>query len=320
MEFPGLVNYLIFFISFAGIYSILTLGLNIQWGLTGQLNIGIAGFFAVGAYTAGILTTSPSDNHLGGFDLHFVFGLLGAMTISALIGLIIGLITVNLRTDYLAIATIGIAEIIRLFFTNEAWLTYGTRGMSVDRPALQALPGFSLIPNYNLWFMFLILALVAGVFFLAERLRKGPWGRVLRGIRENETAVQASGKNIMRFRLEAFVIGAGFMGLGGALYAHFVAFISPEAFDPMFATFLIWVMLIAGGSGSNRGAVLGAFVIWAVWSATPMLAALLPSGLIAQASSLRVMLVGILLIVILRWRPEGILGEIAELRREQRDS
>ncbi len=314
IDLSGYFNYLIFFISFAGIYSILALGLNIQWGLTGQLNIGVAGFFAVGAYTAAILSGPDSPNHLGGFGIPFPIALVGGMVMSGLVALLVALITVNLRTDYLAIATIGIAEIIRLFFTNEAWLTYGVRGMSVDRP-LQGL-----LPYYNIFFMAFILLMVAGVYFLAERLRKGPWGRVLRGIRESEPAVQAAGKNINRFRIEAFVIGSVFMGLGGGIYAHFVGFISPEAFDPMFATFLIWVMLIAGGSGSNRGAIIGAFAIWGVWSSTQILTGFLPSDMSTQASSLRTLLVGVLLIAILRLRPEGILGEIAEIRRARKSA
>ncbi|WP_366657804.1 branched-chain amino acid ABC transporter permease [Fodinicurvata sp. EGI_FJ10296] len=314
IEIPGLLNYLIFAISMAGIYSVLALGLNIQWGLTGQLNIGVAGFFAVGAYTAAILSGPDSPNHLGGFGIWFPIALLGGVVMAGLVALVIALITVNLRTDYLAIATIGIAEIIRLFFTNEAWLTYGVRGMNVDRP-LQ-----SILPYYNIFSMAFVVLVVAGVYFLAERLRKGPWGRVLRGIRESEPAVQAAGKNINRFRIEAFVIGSMFMGLGGGIYAHFVGFISPEALDPMFTTFLVWVMLIAGGSGSNRGAIVGAFVIWAVWSLTPLLTGLLPSDMSTQASSLRTLLVGVLLIAILRLRPEGILGEIAEIRRERGSS
>ncbi len=123
------------------------------------------------------------------------------------------------------------------------------------------------------------------------------------------TAVLAAGKNIVHFRLQAFVLGSMIMGLAGAFYAHFVSFISPEAFDPMYATFLIWVMLIAGGSGNNRGAILGAFVIWVVWSGTEVFSNLLPPDIVTRASAVRLLLIGVILEVILLWRPQGLLPE-----------
>jgi len=130
----------------------------------------------------------------------------------------------------------------------------------------------------------------------------------------------AAGKNILSFRLQAFVLGAAIMGLGGAVYAHFVSFISPEAFDPMYATFLVWVMLIAGGSGNNRGAILGCFAIWVVWSGTELLSNMLPPDLITQASAIRLLFVGVLLEVILLVRPQGILPEQRSvLRLDRRD-
>jgi branched-chain amino acid transport system permease protein len=128
-------------------------------------------------------------------------------------------------------------------------------------------------------------------------------------LRENEAAAVAMGKDSLSFRLQAFVFGAALMGLAGALYAHFVGFISPEAFDPMFSTFLVWVMLIAGGSGNNRGALLGAFVIWGVWSGTEIVIGRLPAEIVTQAGALRVFLIGLLLVVILLVRSEGILPE-----------
>ena len=115
MELHGLVAYGIFFLTYVGIYAILALGLNVQWGLTGQLNIGIAGFFAVGAYASALLTTAPTPMHLGGFEMPFVTGLLAAMALAGLLALLVGWITIRLRSDYLAIATIGIAEICLLY-------------------------------------------------------------------------------------------------------------------------------------------------------------------------------------------------------------
>ncbi|MEX1081985.1 MAG: branched-chain amino acid ABC transporter permease [Halofilum sp. (in: g-proteobacteria)] len=305
MDLLGLFGYLTFFLSMAAIYAVLALGLNLQWGYTGQLNIGVAAFFAVGAYTAAIATTAPSANHLGGFALPFVAGLVLAMLIAGILALVVGLITLRLRTDYLAIATIGIAEIVRLVLKNEAWLTNGVRGIpSIPRP----FAGGSGIAD-NIAYLGVIVAITALVYLGMQRLFASPWSRVLRGIRTNEDAVTAAGKNVLRFRVEAFVIGSMIMGLGGALYAHFSGFISPGAFDPMFATFVVWVMLIAGGSGNNRGAILGALVIWAVWTLSETLAGALPGDLGSRAPALRIFLIGLLLEIILVTRPQGILPE-----------
>lgn len=305
MELLGLFGYLTFFLSMAAVYAILTLGLNLQWGYTGQLNIGVAAFFAVGAYTAAIATTAASPNHLGGFDLPFVVGLVLAMLVAGVLALVVGLITLRLRTDYLAIATIGIAEIVRLVLKNEAWLTNGVRGIpSIPRP----FAGGSGITD-NVIYLAIVLALTTLVYVGMQRLFASPWSRVLRGIRANEDAVTAAGKNVLRFRVEAFVIGSMIMGLGGALYAHFSGFISPGAFDPMLATFVVWVMLIAGGSGNNRGAILGALVIWGVWTLTESFAGMLPGELGSRAPALRIFLIGLLLEIILVTRPQGMLPE-----------
>ncbi len=305
MELVGLLSFLVFFLTLSGIYAVMALGLNVQWGFSGQFNIGIAGFWAVGSYTAAILTTPESPFHLGGFGWPFLPSALVAALLAAVIALLIGLICVNLRTDYLAIATIGIGEIIRLVLKNEEWLTNGVRGIpAIPRP-------FSGLGREleALLFLGLVVATILVVYALVERARRSPWGRVQRAIRENEPAALAAGKNVLRFRLEAFVLGAAIMGFGGALYAHFAGFISPEAFDPLFATFLVWVMLIAGGSGNNIGAVLGAFAIWALWSGTQFMTAFLPIEWAARAGAVRVLLVGLLLQVILITRPEGLLPE-----------
>ena len=305
MEITGIASYLIFFLTFTGIYSILTLGLNIQWGYTGQINIGVAGFFAIGAYTAAILTTKATPWHLGGFGMPFLFGIVVVILVTAIVAFLIGIITLNLRTDYLAIATIGIAEIIRLVVKNEEWLTNGVRGIpSIPKPFANIIEGMDA-----LFFLALVLIFVFIIYLIAEKLSHSPWGRVLRAIRVNEDAVYAAGKNVLRFRVEAFVVGAVIMGVAGALYAHFTTFISPSAFTPMYGTFLVWVMLIAGGSGNNRGAILGAVIIWIIWSFTETLTGQLPEAWITRASAIRIFFIGLLLEIILIARPQGLLPE-----------
>ncbi len=305
MELSGLLSYAIYFGTMISIYGLLTLALNVQWGYTGTLNIGVAAFFAVGAYSSAIITGPQAGGYLGGFGLPLFAGFLVAALVCAILALGVGLLTLNLRTDYLAIATIGIAEIIRLVLKNEAWLTNGVRGMGdIPRP----FKGWAEGADDLLFFIF-AAALLLATYLFCEKIYNSPWGRTQRAIRENETAARAMGKDVLSFRLQAFVIGSAIMGLSGALYAHFTGFISPEAFDPLFATFLVWVMLIAGGSGNNRGAVLGAAVIWAIWSGSEIIISRLPETMITQAGSFRLLLVGILLEVILLTRPEGILPE-----------
>jgi branched-chain amino acid transport system permease protein len=298
-----MVEYGIFFLTFVGIYGLLALGLNLQWGLTGLFNIGIAGFFAVGSYVAAIVTTAPNPVHLGGLGWPIPVGLLAAMASAGILALGIGLLTIRLRSDYLAIASIGIAEIIRLILTNEDWLGNGVRGIpAIPRP----------FDGSDLAMLAVVVACVVLTYLALERARRSPWGRVLRAIREREAAAEAMGKNVERFRLESFVVGSSIMGLAGALYAHFVGFISPEAFEPGFATFLIWVMLIMGGSGSNAGALVGALLIMLIRTGTESAVRYLPPELVTQAGAMRVLLIGILLQAVLLWRPEGLLPERLE--------
>ena len=305
MTLSGFANYAIFFLTLGSIYAIVALGLNIQWGYTGILNIGIGAFFAVGAYTTAIVTTPASTSYLGGLDMPFWVGLMAAMALAGMLALAIGTVTLTLRSDYLAIATIGLAEIVRLILKNEAWLTNGVRGIAgIPKPLSGLMPGKS-----SIIFLLLVLVILVAIYWCCERAYRSPWGRVQRAIREDELATLAAGKNVLDFRMQAFVLGSMVMGLAGGIYAHFVSFISPEAFQPEFVTFIVWVMLISGGSGNTRGAIFGAFAIWGLWSGTEFFTNLLPLSWAARASALRLLLIGVLLQVILLARPQGIFPE-----------
>ena len=310
MDLSGLSSYLVFFLVITSVYGLLSLGLNIQWGYTKLFNIGIAGFFAVGAYTSAILTTPAAADRVGGFNVPFLPALVIAVLLSGLVAFLIGIPTLKLKEDYLAIATIGIAETIRLFFNNEAWLANGVRGVSgIPRPFRQHI-GF----NYNVFYLMLMVVFVGVVYLAIQKALKSPWGRVLKAIGEDETVTLAMGKNVFRYKMESLVLGSMIMGMAGSLYAHFIQFISPEVFVPMTGTFLIWVMLIAGGSGSNNGALLGALVIWGLWSLTGLIANIVPVEYAVKAGALRVIAIAIFLEVILIVRPQGILGEKSVLR------
>ncbi len=314
MDLSGIVAYLVFFLVIVSIYGLLSLGLNIQWGYTKLFNIGIAGFFAIGAYTSAVLTTPPDPGRVGGFNVPFLPALAVAVLLSGLIAFLIGIPTLRLQEDYLAIATIGIAESIRLFFQNEAWLANGVRGVSnIPRPFYRYV-GF----NYNVFYLVMMLVFVGGCYFGIRKALKSPWGRVLKAIGEDETVAMAMGKNVFRYKMESLVLGSMIMGMAGALYAHFIQFISPEVFVPMTATFLVWVMLIVGGSGSNKGALLGALVIWGLWSFTGMISNIVPVEYAAKAGALRVIVIAVLLEVVLIVRPEGILGRKNILREAKK--
>jgi len=305
MELSGLLNVLVFTGIFASIYALLSLGLNLQWGYTGLFNVGITGFYAIGAYTSALLTTPPSPQHLGGLNLPIPVGMLGALLTSGLLAYLVGRPTLRLREDYLAIATVSIAETLRLILKNEAWLTNGVQGLrDIPRPFQQTFGS-----SYDLLYLLLLLLIVAGVYLASERLIRSPWGRVLKAIREDEDVAASVGKNVFRFKMQALLLGAMLMGLGGSLYAHYVKFISPDTFNPLMGTFLVWVMLMAGGSGNNRGAVVGATVIWGLWSLSDVLTNRLPSPLDTRASYLRVMLIGFVLQGLLLKRPQGLVPE-----------
>ncbi len=289
----------------ACIYAVLTLGLNLQWGLTGLMNFGGLGFVAVGAYTAALLTAAPSATHVGGFGVPWWLAWPAAGLAAALLALPVGAIALRLRADYLAIATIGIAEIVRLVARNEDWLTGGPLGVTAIPRPFESLG----TPTGQVAFLLLVGAVLAVLFAAAQATANSPFGRALRAVRDDEEAAKAAGKNPARLRLHAFLLGAGFMGLGGAMMTAFFKFIGPDALEPVTVTFLVWVMLIAGGSGNNWGAVAGAFAVWVVWAATDWLAAQLPGEAATRAAYIRLFLIGLALQAILLARPQGLIGE-----------
>jgi len=313
MELGGIIAYLVSLAIMAGIYAVFALGLNIQWGYTGLFNIGIAGFFCIGAYTSAMITTPmPTGvyaqyvHQIFGLNLPFVFGLLGAALVCGIVAMLIGIPTLRLGEDYLAIATLGIAETFRLIFNNETWLANGPRGlMGLPQP----LHHLAEPRHYNYIYLIIIVLTVVIIYLLIERAIRSPWGRVLRAIREDEVSASMSGKDIFNFKMQSLIFGAMVMGIGGALYAHYTKAISPSVFTPLYGTFIIWVMLMAGGSGNNKGAILGAYVIWTIWIGTTFLTDFLPYTLKARAPYIRFLIIGVLLEFILLYRPQGLLGE-----------
>ena len=311
--FSDLLSYGSFFLVFASVFAVIVLGLNLQWGYTGLFNVGVAGFVAVGAYTSALLTTPDVAGRVGGFGLPIVVGCLAAMVTSGVAGLIVGTAALRLRHDYLAITTFGIAVVVQLVALNAQWLTGGPFGVQFIPKPWQGALGTGVA--WNLAYLALVAGLLLLLYLGLERLVRSPWGRVLRAIREDEEAAASLGKSAFRFRLQSFVIGSMLMGLGGALYAHFVGYIAPEDFLPIL-TFQLWAMLIVGGSGNNRGAILGAYLVWGFWALSGgLLRNVVPQAEQARAAALQVVLIGVLIALMLLWRPRGLMGERTAVSR-----
>jgi branched-chain amino acid transport system permease protein len=307
ISLAGVVSYGSFFLVFATVYAVIVLGLNLQWGYVGLFNVGVAGFVAVGAYTSAILTTPPIDGRFGGFGWPVAAGWLMAMLLSGAAGAFVGLLTLRLRDDYLAITTFGVAVVIQLVALNLQTLTGGPFGVQFIPKPMQGWLGTGT--PWTLAYLALALAVLALTYVALQRLVQSPWGRVLRAIREDETAAASLGKSAFVFRLQAFVIGSMLMGLGGAMLAHFVGYIAPEDFLPIL-TFQLWAMLIVGGSGNQRGAVLGAYLVWGFWAAAGgLLRQWIPQAEQARGAALQVVLIGVLIALMLVLRPRGLVGE-----------
>lgn len=313
---PGEVLFLATIGTFAGIFGLLALGLNVQFGYTGLLNFGHVAFFAVGAYTAALLTMPPpgttEEVYAVGLGLPMPIGfpvsLTGAALAGGLLAGIIGLTSIRLKTHYLAIATFALAQLFHSVLVNERWLTRGNNGLnSIPKPAY-----VSILPA-DIWllvYFLVVVAVLVGTYFLVERLVNAPFGRLLRGIREDETAARVLGKRTNRLKLTSFVLGGAITGLAGGLYAHYLGAISPSQFLPI-VTFLVWVMVIIGGTASNIGVIAGAVVLIAFRDLTGTLPAVPGYPLLIE--ELRWALIGLALIILMRARPEGLFGNPDEI-------
>jgi branched-chain amino acid transport system permease protein len=303
MDLTGLLSYGTFFLVFVAIYGVVVLGLNLQWGYTGLFNVGVAGFFALGAYTTALVTGPDYPEQVGGLGLPVVVGWLAALGVGALAGTAVGFAALRLREDYLAIATFGAAVVIQLVALNVQWLTGGTFGLqSIPRPLLEAI-GSGWV--WNAFYLAISVVTLVVTYRALERLVNSPWGRVLEAIREDEAAAESLGKRAFHYRLQSFAIGCALMALGGAMYAHFIGYIAAEDFVPIL-TFQIWAMLIVGGAGSNRAVLAGALLVWALWSASGgLVRAMLPVAEQARGAALQVVLIGVALAVMLVIRPQG---------------
>ena len=307
----------------------------------------IGGFFLARAFffpaVEAIEAVDPTKaGFLGGLGLPILVSWIAGGLLAAAVAWVIGKIALGLRADYLAIATLGISEIIIAVLKNEDWLARGVKNVSgLPRPV-----PYEVDLQQSLWFqdwaarlgaapvefssifvklsyagLFVIVLIV--VLWLSERALHSPWGRMMRAIRDNELAASAMGKDVTGRHLQVFVLGSAVVGVAGAMLTTLDGQFTPASYQPLRFTFIIWVMVIVGGSGNNWGAVLGGFVIWFFWiEAEPIglwLMDLLTSGLaqdsplrrhlMESAAHMRLMIMGVILLLVLRFSPRGLIPE-----------
>jgi neutral amino acid transport system permease protein len=377
----GWVAYILFLTVSTAIFALFSLGLNLQWGLTGLINFGLVAFMTLGAYTTVLLSM---------YGVPLIVATLAGALVAALLGWLIGLSTLRLREDYLAIVTIGVSELIRLVVNNQdlptpntptpgafglqgyplpltdfnpdtvmKWIMVGlltlvvvacywklwkwaigsqkskvksqksfvTRYLPLVFRAIVGIVATLLIfvpyaagaiglynfTNYEKSGLMLISVLVlAFVVGRLEVLARSPWGRVLKAIREDEEVARALGKNVFWYKLQALMLGGAIAGISGALYAWQQTSIYPNDFQPQ-TTFDAWIMVILGGAGNNFGTILGAVVFFAYDSATRFILPKIVPLDDVRLSAFRIMVIGLLLMILMIWRPQGILGKKEEL-------
>jgi branched-chain amino acid transport system permease protein len=304
----------------AGTYTLVALGLQLNTGFTGIVNFGQAAFMAIGAYTMAILVLKAGFS----FWLSLPCAVLAAM----IFGVIVGLPALRLRADYFAIATIAMAEVVRLFAQNARGLTGGNEGLFCDPHNASLCYTNSWrnlsdsINNFvsNFWsdpdalfpLLLVIWATVGVAIFVLRRLQRTPWGRVLRAIREDEDAAQALGKNTLLYKLQSLAISACLGAIAGFFLALNLATIHPLDFEPL-VTFFAFSVLILGGMGSYRGVAIGSVLFWVVLEGTRFIDLPDPPFTETRIASIRLAITGLLLIGLMAFRPQGLFGKREEM-------
>jgi len=273
------------------IYGILAISLNLVVGATGLFNLGHAAFYGIGAYTSALLVKA---------GVPWLLAVLASMAMAGFVAFIVGIPTLRLVGDYLAVVTMGLGEITRAVFKNWISLTRGPMG-------LPGIPHASVLGiEFDTAEKFLVLGVICLliVFVVAERILYSPFGRVLKGIREDEAAVQALGKNTYQYKMGVLIVGSAMAGLAGSLFAHYITFIDPSSFV-MWLTFFIFLIIVLGGLGNNLGAVVVTVVFVALREGLRFVG--LPLWL--NPGALQQLIFGILLIIATIFVPRGLIPE-----------
>jgi branched-chain amino acid transport system permease protein len=285
------MEYIVHILIIAGLYIILTLSLNLIVGFTGLAALGHMAFACVGAYTSSLLALN--------FGISPWLGLIVGAILASILGAIVAYPSLRLKGDYLALATFGLGIIVYSVAKNWVSLTRGPMG-------LPGIPSFSTFGYQisNVWsYLILVLVFVVITFIAIRNITSSPFGRILKGIREDEIASLAMGKNVNKYKLIVFIVGAFFAGIAGSLYAHYISFIDPSSFTVM-ESISVLLMVVFGGMGSLRGSVIGASVLIVFPELLRFVG--MPSSI---AAPLRQMIYGLLLVILMIWRPQGLMGK-----------
>jgi branched-chain amino acid transport system permease protein len=305
----------------AGIYGIVAVGLQVNTGFTGIVNFGMAGFMAVGAYSMAIFVLETG--------LSFWVALPLAMLVTMLFGVLVGLPSLRLRADYFAIATIAMAEVVRLFAQNARDLTGGNQGLfcADDDPSNcytntwrdisdsindDFIANFWSDPPTLLPLLLVIWATIGIAVVVLTYMQKSPWGRVLRAIREDEDAARALGKNTLLFKLQSLATAALLGAIGGVFLALNLATLHPIEFEPL-VTFFAFSILVLGGLANYKGVAVGAVLFWFVIEGTRFIDLPDPPFTETRIAALRLAITGLLLIGLMVYRPQGLFGKREEM-------
>jgi len=278
--------------------AILALALNFQWGLGGMVNFGLAGLYALGAYASALLMLKAGMNTF--------FATVGAMVIVAVVCGIVAFVTLRVtEEDYFAIVTLGVGEMLRLVALNEDWLTKGALGLTgIPRPLGDVVP-----PEYYQYFMLgLSVALLLGTLWFMNAIARSPFGRVMRAVREDDVVAATLGKHVLWARVRIFAIGGAFIGLAGSLHAFYYQYIDPTQFSNIVIAYA-FMAVIAGGRGAHRGTIWGAAVVMLLLEGSRFVKDLIPGIDSDQLAAIRIIIIGVGLIMLLIYKPQGFLRE-----------
>jgi branched-chain amino acid transport system permease protein len=297
-----------FVLTFAGIYAIFVLGLQVEVGDTGLVNFGHVAFMAIGAYSLGLMLTH---------DWNIWLAMPLAVLAAVLGGVLLGIPTLRLRADYFAITTIAAGEILRITIQNEQSTTGGTQGLrgasgpwrEFNRDVVDWFEGIGWEIDRRTALLVIVWVVAVLVGLLLVYLGRTPWRRNLRAVRENEEAAAASGVNVISYKLQALALGSGIAGLAGVLYTFFSTTLFPNQFEPIF-TFVGFAILILGGIGSYFGVVVGSIIISFIVSGTRFLDFPMDADKVA---ALRFVIIGLLIMGFMAFRPQGLFGKKEEL-------
>ena len=288
----GPLLYICDLIVYIGIFGIVALSLNLEFGFAGLANFGKVAFFLIGAYTYALLSQ---------MGVPFYLCLIAGASLAAVFGLLVSLPALRLRADYLAIAVLAFGEILRLIVKSEEFAG-GNWGTPVS-PIFPYTGSYIIYRLENIGLVFLCLIIC---FLVLQLLANSPYGRVLRAIREDEVAAEALGKSKAKYKAQALMLGSAMAGLAGGLYAQYLQYVLPGMFMPM-VTFTVWIMVLVGGPGNNWGALLGAALVQIFARGTNIAKDYI--ALPVDLNDLQYILFGALIILMLLFRPQGLLKE-----------